>query len=121
LKKRGKNPLPITYTRDRRSSQPDFYQRINFPSPYKAPPIFLIQNNNYPISTPPTKQTPPQTLPQKPISLPIPPIQLHPIHPLPLYQPTLQPPQRPLPPQPPTLIQTLTYPYPPHTIPPHHP
>ncbi|WP_398573816.1 thiamine pyrophosphate-dependent enzyme, partial [Staphylococcus epidermidis] len=37
------------------------------------------------------------------------------------YQATLEPPQPAVAREPPTLIQTLTYPYPPHTIPPHHP
>ena len=38
------------------SSQGDFYEGINFASAYKAPD-FVIQNNNYAISTPRSKQT----------------------------------------------------------------
>ena len=44
--KRGKNAVAITYTGDGGSSQGDFYEGINFASAYKAPAIFVIQNNN---------------------------------------------------------------------------
>ena len=49
--------VAITYTGDGGSSQGDFYEGINFASAYKAPAIFVIQNNNYAISTPRSKQT----------------------------------------------------------------
>ena len=72
LKKRGKNAVAITYTGDGGSSQGDFYEGINFASAYKAPAIFVIQNNNYAISTPRSKQTAAETLAQKAISVGIP-------------------------------------------------
>ena len=57
--------VAITYTGDGGSSQGDFYEGINFASAYKAPAIFVIQNNNYAISTPRSKQTAATTLAQK--------------------------------------------------------
>ncbi len=63
--KRGKNAVAITYTGDGGSSQGDFYEGINFAAAYKAPAIFVIQNNNYAISTPRSKQTAAETLAQK--------------------------------------------------------
>ncbi|WP_369008592.1 thiamine pyrophosphate-dependent enzyme, partial [Bacillus pumilus] len=88
FKNPAKNPVPITYTPHPAASQPHFYQTINFPPPYKPPPIFLLQNNTYPISTPLHNQSPPQTIPQKPPPPRILALQLHPIHALPLYPPT---------------------------------
>src|SRR5699024_8075315 len=72
LKKRGKKNVAITYTGDGGSSQGDFYEGINFASAYKAPAIFVIQNNNYAISTPRDKQTAAKTLAQKSVSVGIP-------------------------------------------------
>ncbi len=45
---------------------------INFAAAYKAPAIFVIQNNNYAISTPRSKQTAAKTLAQKAIAVGIP-------------------------------------------------
>lgn len=86
LKKRGKNAVAITYTGDGGSSQGDFYEGINFASAYKAPAIFVIQNNNYAISTPRSKQTAAETLAQKAISVGIPGIQVDGMDALAVYQ-----------------------------------
>ena len=63
--KTWQNAVAITYTGDGGSSQGDFYEGINFASAYKAPAIFVIQNNNYAISTPRSKQTAAETLAQR--------------------------------------------------------
>ncbi|BBP88994.1 hypothetical protein BsIDN1_26120 [Bacillus safensis] len=44
LKKRGKKAVAITYTGDGGASQGDFYEGINFAGAYKAPAIFVVQN-----------------------------------------------------------------------------
>ena len=57
LKKRGAKAVAITYTGDGGTSQGDFYEGMNFAGAYKAPAIFIVQNNQFAISTPREKQT----------------------------------------------------------------
>ena len=52
LKKRGKKAVAITYTGDGGASQGDFYEGINFAGAYHSPAIFVVQNNQFAISTP---------------------------------------------------------------------
>ena len=116
LKKRGKNAVAITYTGDGGSSQGDFYEGINFASAYKAPAIFVIQNNNYAISTPRSKQTAAETLAQKAISVGVPGIQVDGMDALAVYQATLEARERAIAGEGPTVIETLTYRYGSHTM-----
>src|SRR5690625_3731543 len=116
LKKRGKQAVAITYTGDGGSSQGDFYEGINFASAYKAPAIFVIQNNNYAISTPRSKQTAAETLAQKAISVGIPGIQVDGMDALAVYQATKEARDRAVNGEGPTLIETITYRYGPHTM-----
>ncbi|MCG0056410.1 thiamine pyrophosphate-dependent enzyme, partial [Escherichia coli] len=57
LKKRGKKAVAITYTGDGGASQGDFYEGMNFAGAFKAPAIFVVQNNRFAISTPVEKQS----------------------------------------------------------------
>ncbi|WP_241761316.1 pyruvate dehydrogenase (acetyl-transferring) E1 component subunit alpha [Staphylococcus aureus] len=116
LKKRGKNAVAITYTGDGGSSQGDFYEGINFAAAYKAPAIFVIQNNNYAISTPRSKQTAAETLAQKAIAVGIPGIQVDGMDALAVYQATKEARDRAVAGEGPTLIETMTYRYGPHTM-----
>ncbi len=116
LKKRGKNAVAITYTGDGGSSQGDFYEGINFASAYKAPAIFVIQNNNYAISTPRSKQTAATSLAQKAIAVGIPGIQVDGMDALAVYQATKEARERAVAGEGPTLIETMTYRYGPHTM-----
>ncbi|AYU54880.1 pyruvate dehydrogenase (acetyl-transferring) E1 component subunit alpha [Staphylococcus debuckii] len=116
IKKRGKKAVAITYTGDGGSSQGDFYEGINFASAYKVPAIFVIQNNNYAISTPRSKQTAAHTLAQKAIAVGIPGIQVDGMDPLAVYQATKEARDRAVNGEGPTLIETMTYRYGPHTM-----
>ncbi|MCG3401498.1 pyruvate dehydrogenase (acetyl-transferring) E1 component subunit alpha [Staphylococcus massiliensis] len=116
LKKRGKKAIAITYTGDGGSSQGDFYEGVNFASAYKAPAIFVIQNNNYAISTPRDKQTAAKTLAQKGIGSGVPGIQVDGMDALAVYQATLEARERAVNGEGPTLIETMTYRYGPHTM-----
>ena len=116
LKKRGKDAVAITYTGDGGSSQGDFYEGINFASAFKAPAIFVIQNNNYAISTPRDKQTAAETLAQKAIAAGIPGIQVDGMDALAVYQATREARERAVNGEGPTLIETMTYRYGPHTM-----
>lgn len=116
IKKRGKQAVAITYTGDGGSSQGDFYEGINFASAYKAPAIFVIQNNNYAISTPRSKQTAATTLAQKAIACGIPGLQVDGMDALAVYQATKEARDRAVNGDGPTLIETITYRYGPHTM-----
>lgn len=65
LKLKGKKNVAITYTGDGGSSQGDFYEGMNFAGAFQLPAIFFVQNNQYAISTPRSKQTAADTIAQK--------------------------------------------------------
>ncbi|RXK18846.1 pyruvate dehydrogenase (acetyl-transferring) E1 component subunit alpha [Macrococcus sp. DPC7161] len=116
LKKRGEQAVAITYTGDGGSSQGDFYEGINFASAFKAPAIFVIQNNNYAISTPRSKQTGAKTLAQKAVAVGIPGIVVDGMDALAVYAVTKEARDRAIAGEGPTLIETMTYRYGPHTM-----
>lgn len=78
--------ITITYTGDGGTSQGDFYEGMNFAGRYKAPVIFVSQNNGYAISTPREKQTAAVTLAQKGVAAGIPAIQVDGMDPLAVYK-----------------------------------
>ncbi len=116
MKKRGTKAVAVTYTGDGGSSQGDFYEGINFAGAYKAPAIFFVQNNRFAISTPVEKQTAAQTIAQKAVAAGIPGIQVDGMDPLAVYAVTLEARKRAVNGEGPTLIETMTYRYGPHTM-----
>ncbi|MFA8437643.1 pyruvate dehydrogenase (acetyl-transferring) E1 component subunit alpha [Pueribacillus sp. YX66] len=116
LKMRNKKAVAVTYTGDGGSSQGDFYEGINFAGAYNTPAIFFIQNNRFAISTPVELQTKAKTLAQKAVAAGIPGIQVDGMDPLAVYVVTKKARERALNGEGPTLIETLTYRYGPHTM-----
>ncbi|WP_042455996.1 pyruvate dehydrogenase (acetyl-transferring) E1 component subunit alpha [Neobacillus dielmonensis] len=116
LKKRGKKAVAITYTGDGGTSQGDFYEGINFAGAYQAPAIFIVQNNQFAISTPREKQTAAKTLAQKAVAAGIPGVVVDGMDPLAVYVATREARERAVNGEGPTLIETLTYRYGPHTM-----
>jgi len=116
IKKRGKKNVAITYTGDGGTSQGDFYEGINFAGAYKAPAIFVVQNNRFAISVPVEKQTNAKTLAQKSIAAGIEGIQVDGMDVLAVYAATKQARDRAINGEGPTLIETLTYRFGPHTM-----
>ncbi len=116
LKKRGKKAVAITYTGDGGSSQGDFYEGINFAGAYGAPAIFVVQNNQFAISTPRDKQTAGKTIAQKAVSAGIPGILVDGMDPLAVYAATRDARDRAVNGEGPTLLETLCYRYGPHTM-----
>ena len=55
----------IAYVGDGGTSEGDFYEAINFAGVWKVPLVVIIQNNQWAISMPRSKQTAAQTLAQK--------------------------------------------------------
>ncbi|CAM5189590.1 Pyruvate dehydrogenase E1 component subunit alpha OS=Ureibacillus acetophenoni OX=614649 GN=pdhA PE=4 SV=1 [Ureibacillus acetophenoni] len=103
--------VAITYTGDGGSSQGDFYEGINFAGAFKAPAIFIIQNNQYAISTPRDIQTAGKTLAQKGIAAGIPCIQVDGMDALAVYVATRDARERAINGEGPTLIETVCYRY----------
>ena len=116
LKMRNKKAVAVTYTGDGGSSQGDFYEGLNFAGVYQVPAIFFIQNNRFAISTPVELQTNAKTLAQKAVAAGIPGIQVDGMDPLAVYVVTKKARERALNGEGPTLIETLTYRYGPHTM-----
>ncbi|MDY0406017.1 pyruvate dehydrogenase (acetyl-transferring) E1 component subunit alpha [Virgibacillus sp. 179-BFC.A HS] len=116
LKKRGKKNVAITYTGDGGTSQGDFYEGMNFAAAYKANAIFIVQNNGFAISVPRDKQTAAKTLAQKAVAAGIEGIQVDGMDVLAVYAATKHARERAINGEGPTLIETLTYRYGPHTM-----
>ncbi len=116
LQKRGAKNVAITYTGDGGSSQGDFYEGINFAGAFKSPAIFIVQNNQYAISTPRDLQTAAKTIAQKGISAGIPCIQVDGMDALAVYVATRDARERAVNGEGPTLIETVCYRYGPHTM-----
>ncbi|PKG22174.1 pyruvate dehydrogenase (acetyl-transferring) E1 component subunit alpha [Niallia nealsonii] len=116
MQKRGQKSVAITYTGDGGSSQGDFYEGINFAGAFKSPAIFIVQNNRFAISTPVEKQTAAKTIAQKAVAAGIPGIQVDGMDPLAVYVATREARERAINGEGPTLIETLTYRYGPHTM-----
>ncbi len=115
LKRKGKNNIAITYTGDGGSSQGDFYEGMNFAGAYRAPAVFVVQNNRFAISVPVEKQTAAKTLAQKAVAAGIEGIQVDGMDVLAVYAATKQARERALKEGVPTLIETLCYRYGPHS------
>src|SRR5690606_34125707 len=116
MKKRGKKSIAITYTCDGGTSQGDFYEGINFAGAFKAPAVFIVQNNRFAISTPVEKQSAAPTIAQKAVAAGIPGIQVDGMDPLAVYVAVREARERALNGEGPSLIETLTYRYGPHTM-----
>ncbi|WP_408010821.1 pyruvate dehydrogenase (acetyl-transferring) E1 component subunit alpha [Pseudalkalibacillus sp. A8] len=116
LKKRGKKNIAITYTGDGGASQGDFYEGINFAGAYNAPAVFVVQNNRFAISVPVEKQSAAKTIAQKAVAAGIHGVQVDGMDVLAVYAATLQARERATNEEGPTLIETLTYRYGPHTM-----
>ncbi|MCF6136939.1 pyruvate dehydrogenase (acetyl-transferring) E1 component subunit alpha [Pseudalkalibacillus berkeleyi] len=116
LKKRGKKNVAITYTGDGGASQGDFYEGINFAGAFNAPALFVVQNNRFAISVPVEKQSAAKTIAQKAVAAGIHGVQVDGMDVLAVYAVTKQARERALNEEGPSLIETLTYRYGPHTM-----
>ncbi|MCP8616061.1 pyruvate dehydrogenase (acetyl-transferring) E1 component subunit alpha [Salirhabdus salicampi] len=116
IKKRGRKAVAITYTGDGGASQGDFYEGINFAGAYKAPAIFVVQNNKFAISVPVEKQSAAKTVAQKAVAAGIPGIKVDGMDVLAVYKATQDARERAIKGEGPTLIETDTFRYGPHTM-----
>ena len=116
LKKNGSDEVAYAYTGDGGTSQGDFYEGVNFAGAFKAPAIFVVQNNGYAISVPREKQTAAVTLAQKAVAAGVPGIQVDGMDALAVYQVMHEAREFVAAGNGPVLIETLTYRYGPHTL-----
>ncbi|WP_096199182.1 pyruvate dehydrogenase (acetyl-transferring) E1 component subunit alpha [Bacillus sp. FJAT-45350] len=116
LRRRGKKNVAITYTGDGGASQGDFYEGMNFAGAYNAPAIFVVQNNRFAISVPVEKQSAAKTIAQKAVAVGIEGIQVDGMDILAVYAATKDARDRAVNGEGPTLIETMTYRYGPHTM-----
>ncbi len=116
LKKRGEKAVAATYTGDGGSSQGDFYEGINFAGAFGAPAVFIVQNNQFAISTPREKQTAATTIAQKAVAAGIPGIVVDGMDPLAVYAAVREARERAINGGGPSLIETICYRYGPHTM-----
>src|SRR5690625_508584 len=115
-KLRGEKSVAVTYTGDGGTSEGDFYEGINFAGVYNVPGIFFVQNNLFAISVPVEKQTAAKTLAQKAVAAGIEGYQVDGMDPLAVYAITKYARERAINGEGPTLIETMTYRYGPHTM-----
>lgn len=116
LKKRKKDNIAVAYFGDGATSQGDFYEGLNFAGAFGVPAIYFAQNNQYAISVPVEDQTASETLAQKSVAAGIEGLRVDGMDPLAVYAITQDTRKRVLKEQMPTLIETITYRYGPHTM-----
>ncbi len=55
--RKGRPTVALAFVGDGGTSEGDFHEALNFAAVFRAPVVFLVQNNTYAISTPLSKQT----------------------------------------------------------------
>ncbi len=76
MKHRGKKDVAVTFFGDGATSEGDFHEAMNFAAVFKAPVIFVCQNNQWAISVPRSKQTRSKSIAQKAVAYGMPGIQV---------------------------------------------
>ncbi len=64
-RQRGEDVVTINFFGDGATSETDFHSGLNFAAVWKAPTVFVCENNGYAISVPYAKQTASETIAQK--------------------------------------------------------
>jgi pyruvate dehydrogenase E1 component alpha subunit len=116
LKKKGKKNVVIAYTGDGGSSQGDFYEGMNFAGVFELPVIFFVQNNQYAISTPFSKQTAALSIAHKAVAAGIAGVQVDGMDVLAVYKAVREARERGINESRPTLIEAVTYRYGAHSM-----
>ncbi len=99
----------LTFIGDGGTSEGDFYEALNFAGVWKAPVVFVIQNNQWAISIPRRAQTAAPTLAQKALAAGIPGIQVDGNDALAVYRATAEAFERARAGEGPTVVEAVTY------------
>ncbi|MEZ4385994.1 MAG: pyruvate dehydrogenase (acetyl-transferring) E1 component subunit alpha [Candidatus Krumholzibacteriia bacterium] len=75
-KRRGQGEAVVCFMGDGATSEGDFHEGLNFAGVWKAPVVFVSQNNQWAISVPREKQTSSRTIAQKGIAYDMPCLQV---------------------------------------------
>lgn len=116
LKKKDAKNVVFAYTGDGGTSQGDFYEGMNFAGHFKAPALFIVENNEFAISVPRAAQTAAATLAQKAVAAGIPGVQVDGMDPLAVYEVMREAREWAIAGNGPVLVETMTYRYGPHTL-----
>ncbi|MHB1630435.1 MAG: pyruvate dehydrogenase (acetyl-transferring) E1 component subunit alpha [Bacilli bacterium] len=116
FKLKGEKRVAFTYIGDGGTSQGDFYEGINFAGAFRTPTVFVVQNNQFAISVPVSLQTAAETLAKKAAAAGIPGVQVDGMDVLAVYGAMKQAVERAREGGGPSLIETLTFRYGPHTM-----
>ncbi len=116
FKLKNEKRVAVTYTGDGGTSQGDFYEGMNFAGAFGAPAVFIVQNNQFAISVPREFQTKAKTLAQKAIAAGIPGVQVDGMDVLAMYVATKQAVERAREGNGPSMIESVTFRYGPHTM-----
>lgn len=106
---KGEKDAVVAYIGDGGTSHGDFHEALNFAAVFKAPVVFIIQNNQYAISTSRKIQTMSDTLAQKALAYGMPGIQVDGNDVLAMYKATQTALERARNGEGPTLIEAYTY------------
>jgi len=115
LQYKDEDSVVLAYIGDGGTSEGEFYEGINYAGAFNTPNIFIIQNNQFAISTSRTFQTKAATLAQKGIAAGIPCIQVDGNDIFATYAATKEAVERARKGEGPTLIEAVTYRIGPHT------
>jgi len=106
---KGEKNVSVAYVGDGGTSEGDFHEALNFAAVFKAPVVFVIQNNQYAISTRRVVQTASKNLAQKAIAYGMPGILVDGNDVLAMYVATKEAIDRARNGEGPTLIEAFTY------------
>ena len=109
MKYRGEKSVAATFFGDGATSQGDFHEAMNFASVYRAPVIFICQNNHWAISLPRGRQTNSATLAQKAVAYDMPGVQVDGNDVLAVYSAVKEAAERARAGEGPTLVEMVTY------------
>lgn len=109
LRQRGEDAAVLCFNGDGATSQGDFHEGLNFAAVWRAPVVFVVQNNGWAISVPRATQTRSETLAQKAIAHGMPGVQVDGNDVLAVYRATRDALERARAGDGPTLIEAVTY------------
>ena len=109
MRYRGEDAAVLCFNGDGATSQGDFHEGLNMAGVWRAPVVFVVQNNGWAISVPRAAQTRSETLAQKAVAYGIPGIQVDGNDVLAVRRATGEALQRARAGEGPTLIEAVTY------------
>jgi pyruvate dehydrogenase E1 component alpha subunit len=109
MRKQGSDSVAVAFFGDGATSQPDFHSALNFAGAWKAPVVFICQNNHWAISVPSSQQSASPTFASKAIAYGMPGVRVDGNDVLAVYHAVREAAERARSGGGPTLIECLTY------------